>query len=94
MKQNPEIISDSPVDRAGIRLDKFVSENCPELSRSQAQKLIDDGYVVVNGLMEKASHKTETGEKIDVTVPVPAPTGFTAGSYSYKKFSMKMTTCW
>jgi 23S rRNA pseudouridine1911/1915/1917 synthase len=74
MKQNPKSYQFT-VDRAGIRLDKFVSENCPELSRSQAQKLIDDGYVVVNGLMEKASHKTETGEKIDVTVPVPAPTG-------------------
>ena len=74
MKQNPKSYQFT-VDWAGIRLDKFVSENCPELSRSQAQKLIDDGYVVVNGLMEKASHKTETGEKIDVTVPVPAPTG-------------------
>jgi 23S rRNA pseudouridine1911/1915/1917 synthase len=74
MKQNPKSYQFT-VDWAGIRLDKFVSENCPELSRSQAQKLIDDGYVVVNGLMEKASHKTETGAKIDVTVPVPAPTG-------------------
>jgi 23S rRNA pseudouridine1911/1915/1917 synthase len=74
MKQNPKSYQFT-VDRAGIRLDKYVSENCPELSRSQAQKLIDDGYVIVNGLMEKASHKTETGEKIDVTVPLPTPTG-------------------
>ena len=59
----------------GIRLDKFVSENCPGLSRSQAQKLIDDGYVTVNGLMEKASHKTENGEKIEITIPPPAPSG-------------------
>ena len=74
MKQNPnsyQFIIDNP----GIRLDKFVSENCPGLSRSQAQKLIDDGYVTVNGLMEKASHKTETGEKIEVTIPPPAPSG-------------------
>ena len=74
MKQNPKSYQFT-VDQAGIRLDKFVSENCPGLSRSQAQKLIDDGCVVVNGLMEKASHKTATGEKIDVTVPPPAPTG-------------------
>ena len=74
MKQNPKSYQFT-VDRAGIRLDKFVSENCLGLSRSQAQKLIDDGCVVVNGLMEKASHKTATGEKIDVTVPPPAPTG-------------------
>jgi RNA-binding protein YlmH len=51
MKQDPnrfQFIIETP----GIRLDKFVSENCPGLSRSQAQKLIDDGFVAVNGLME------------------------------------------
>ena len=74
MKQNPNSFQFT-VDTAGNRLDKFVSENCPGLSRSQAQKLIDDGYVIVNGLMEKASHKTEAGEKIEVTIPPPAPTG-------------------
>ena len=74
MKQNPDSYRFT-VDKAGNRLDKFVSENCPGLSRSQAQKLIVDGYVVVNGLMEKASHKTETGEKIEITIPPPAPTG-------------------
>ena len=74
MKQNPNSFQFT-VDTAGNRLDKFVSENCPGLSRSQAQKLIDDGYVIVNGLMEKASHKTEIGEKIEVTIPPPALTG-------------------
>jgi 23S rRNA pseudouridine1911/1915/1917 synthase len=74
MKQHPNSFQFT-VDTAGNRLDKFVSENCPGLSRSQAQKLIDDGYVIVNGLMEKASHKTEIGEKIEVTIPPPAPTG-------------------
>jgi 23S rRNA pseudouridine1911/1915/1917 synthase len=74
MKQNPDSYRFT-VDKAGNRLDKFVSENCPGLSRSQAQKLIADGDVVVNGLMEKASHKTEIGEKIEITIPPPAPTG-------------------
>ncbi|HJX35791.1 MAG TPA: S4 domain-containing protein, partial [Dehalococcoidales bacterium] len=63
------------VETSGNRLDKFVSEHCAELSRSQAQKLIDDGFVVVNGLMEKASHKTEIGEKIEVTIPPPSIVG-------------------
>jgi 23S rRNA pseudouridine1911/1915/1917 synthase len=31
--------------------------------------------VAVGGLTEKASHKTETGEKIEVVIPPPAPTG-------------------
>ena len=74
MKQNPDFYVFT-ADKAGFRLDKFVSENCPGLSRSQAQKLIDEGNVLVNGIAEKASHKTEAGEKIEITVPPPAPTG-------------------
>jgi len=74
MKQNPDSYVFT-ADKAGFRLDKFVSENCPGLSRSQAQKLIDEGNVLVNGIAEKASHKTEAGEKIEITVPPPAPTG-------------------
>ena len=74
MKQNPNYYQ-FIVEQPGIRLDKFVSENCPRLSRSQAQKLIDDGFVTVGGLMEKASHKTEIGEKIEITIPPPALTG-------------------
>ena len=74
MKQNPNYYQFT-IDKQDIRLDKFVSENCPGLSRSQAQKLIDDGYVTVNGLMEKASHKTEIGEKIEITIPPPSPGG-------------------
>ena len=74
MKQNPNCFK-FIVDQPGIRLDKFISENCPGLSRSQAQKIIDDGFVTVGGLMEKASHKTETGERIEITIPPPAPSG-------------------
>jgi 23S rRNA pseudouridine1911/1915/1917 synthase len=74
MKQNPNYYQ-FIVEQPGIRLDKFVSENCPGLSRSQAQKLIDDGFVTIGGLMEKASHKTEIGEKIEITIPPPALTG-------------------
>ena len=74
MKQNPNCFK-FIVDQPGIRLDKFVSENCPGLSRSQAKKIIDDGFVTVGGLMEKASHKTETGERIEITIPPPAPSG-------------------
>jgi len=34
------------VDKAGTRLDRFVGENCVELSRTHAQKLIADGYII------------------------------------------------
>ena len=31
-------------DDSGIRLDKYVSQQCPELSRTQTQKLIGEGF--------------------------------------------------
>jgi len=37
------------VETGGTRLDKYVSEVCPDLTRSQAEKLIEQGNVTVNG---------------------------------------------
>jgi 23S rRNA pseudouridine1911/1915/1917 synthase len=74
MKQNPNHYQ-FIVEQPGIRLDKFISANCPGLSRTQAKKIIDDGFVTVGGLIEKVSHKTETGERIEITLPPPAPSG-------------------
>ena len=59
-------------DEAGIRLDKFVGERCPELSRTEAQKLIAGGYVTVDGHVTKPSLKLGAGNKVNVTIP-PAP---------------------
>ena len=42
------------VDKPGVRLDKYVAEKCPDLSRTQAQKLIGDGYITVNDCVAKA----------------------------------------
>jgi 23S rRNA pseudouridine1911/1915/1917 synthase len=57
------------VDSQGIRLDRYVAANCPELSRTQAQKLISDGLVRVNGAVGRASLKLNTGDRVTVTVP-------------------------
>ena len=46
-------------DSQGLRLDRFVSEQCPEVSRTYAQKLINEGKVTVNGKAAKASLKLE-----------------------------------
>ncbi|UCC91100.1 MAG: RluA family pseudouridine synthase, partial [Dehalococcoidia bacterium] len=42
------------VDEPGTRLDKYVAEKCPELSRTQAQKLVADGNITVNDHVAKA----------------------------------------
>jgi 23S rRNA pseudouridine1911/1915/1917 synthase len=60
------------VDIAGLRLDKFVGERCPELSRTHAQQLIQDGFITVNGKAVKPSLKLNIGDKIDIVIP-PAP---------------------
>ena len=37
------------VQEGKVRLDKFLAEKLPDLSRSAAQRLIDSGQVTVNG---------------------------------------------
>jgi len=61
------------VDEQGGRLDKWVVEKCPELSRTQAQKLIGDGYITVNDRVTKAGHKLNIGDRIDIIIPPPPP---------------------
>jgi 23S rRNA pseudouridine1911/1915/1917 synthase len=59
-------------DLEGERLDAFVAERMECLSRSQAQKLIGDGRVWVDGEVRKASYKIKPGEVVAVEVPPPA----------------------
>ena len=61
------------VSDEGIRLDKYISEICPELTRTQAQKLINDGFITVNRLTAKASLKLSEGDSIEVFIPPPSP---------------------
>lgn len=60
------------VDEAGPRLDKYVSQRCPELSRARAQRLITDGHIRVNDLPARVGLKLGVGDRVTVTIP-PAP---------------------
>lgn len=60
-------------DRSGGRLDRFVADSLPELSRTRARELIDAGLVTVNGRPGKASLKLEPGDAVTVTVPPEKP---------------------
>lgn len=51
------------------RIDKFLSIQMEELSRSYVQKLIKDGNVKVNGKLVKANYKLSYDEWIQVTTP-------------------------
>ncbi len=61
-------------DKTGLRLDKYVSEKCSELSRTHAQKLIADGYITVNDRVVKVGLKLDIGDRLDIIIPPTAPT--------------------
>src|SRR6201993_4228287 len=50
----------------GMRLDRWLVEQCPQLSRARLQELIAAGLVLVNGAAAKASQKLRGGEQVVV----------------------------
>jgi 23S rRNA pseudouridine1911/1915/1917 synthase len=58
-------------DLSGERLDAFLARSVENLSRSGAQKLLEEGCVLVNGKAAKKNHKLTPGEEISVTIPEP-----------------------
>lgn len=54
------------------RLDKAIALLVPEISRSAAQKLIEGGLVLVNGVARDASQRVQPGDAIQITIPAPA----------------------
>lgn len=58
-------------DIAGERLDAFLARAVPELTRSAAQKLIEEGNVLRGGKKAKKNDKLNIGEEIAVTIPEP-----------------------
>ena len=58
-------------ESGGVRLDSFLAENIEELTRSAAQRLIEEGRVSVNGRSVAKSCKLGGGEEIVVTMPEP-----------------------
>jgi len=70
---NTEKLYNFTVSNKGIRLDKYISEACTELTRAQAQKLINDGFITVNSQTAKASFKLSEGDSVEVFIPPPSP---------------------
>jgi 23S rRNA pseudouridine1911/1915/1917 synthase len=58
----------------GIRLDKFLAEALPELSRTQIQRLIAAGQVALPRGKATARYRVRSGERISLEVPPPQPT--------------------
>ena len=54
---------------AGERIDKFLSESLPDLSRSYIQKLIKDGQVTINNKIVKSNYKMNAGDLLLMEEP-------------------------
>jgi 23S rRNA pseudouridine1911/1915/1917 synthase len=56
---------------AGSRLDRYLSEQNQELSRSYLQKLINEKRVLVNGITVKSSYRLKERDQICLIIPPP-----------------------
>ena len=65
-------------DTAGERLDAFLARSVPDLSRSGAQRLLEDGNVTLNGKKAKKNDRLNPGDTISVEIPEPQPVDIVA----------------
>ena len=69
-----KMINNLIADASWPRLDRFVNEKCPDISRTFAQKLINEGNITVNGKVAKASLKLDIGDVVSIIVPATSLT--------------------
>ena len=53
----------------GKRIDRYLAEQMPDMSRSYIQKIIKDGLVTVSEKPVKANYRLSLYESIKVTIP-------------------------
>lgn len=53
----------------GMRLDKYVAEELPDLSRTYLQQLISDGALLVDGFVRRPSFKITPGQVVTLDLP-------------------------
>ena len=62
-----------PAGRAGERLDRYLSEAVPGLSRARVQRLIEEGNVRMSGEAVRPATRLKAGALLTVVVPPPVP---------------------
>lgn len=66
------------LDQTGERLDAAIARLVQELSRSQAQRLLEEGLVTFEGSPLKKNEKSRAGMILDITLPEAAETDLQA----------------
>ena len=73
--------AEAGAEHAGLRLDLFLTERLPELSRTRLQALIKAGHVSRGGAtIVDAKYRVKPGETFEVAVPPAAASGLTPES--------------
>jgi 23S rRNA pseudouridine1911/1915/1917 synthase len=71
---NTRLVADADESHAGMRLDRFLVERFPDLSRTRLQTLIKQGHVALGGAtIEEARYRVKPGDRIEIDVPEPEP---------------------
>lgn len=58
-------------ETAGARIDKWLSENIDDLSRSSVQKLLKEDNILINSQPVNKNYKLRTNDVIDINIPDP-----------------------
>ncbi len=60
-------------DADGGRIDSFIAEALPDLSRTAVQRLVDAGEVTVNEAVPRSSYRVRRGDTVVVHITPPQP---------------------
>lgn len=66
-----EILLEIPDNAGGIRLDKWLSTQDLELTRTALQNLMENGSIIVNGREVSKNYKQKKGDSIKIIIPEP-----------------------
>lgn len=53
----------------GVRLDSYIASKEKEMSRTNVQRLIESGNILVNNNIQKISYKVQAGDEISIVIP-------------------------
>lgn len=67
------IILTASQNDAQMRIDKYISDNIAQLTRSAVQRLCESGEILVNGRVSAKNYKIRTGDTVCLRIPEPQP---------------------
>jgi 23S rRNA pseudouridine1911/1915/1917 synthase len=73
------LTAEAQTEHEGQRLDRFLSDRLPQLSRTRVQALIKEGYVTSRGAtIEDVKYRVKPGERFAIVLPPATDTGIGA----------------